>query len=146
MSNGVILLWRTFKLMFRLQHDGSRRRARSEPRGSVRGADAAAVTQRGQNGCLLYIGMPHARGWRVGWVRAGYMTLCGGSVTSLGLLPAEKKDEKHKRSTCSGWSLVDGVHVALASDEPEPSRHTVSPVRQQLGDNISMAAEMEPSE
>lgn len=59
--------------------------------------------------------------------RACYMTFCGSAVTNLGLLPA---DEKHKRSTCSGWSLVDAFHVALASAEPEPSRHTVSPVRQ----------------
>ena len=74
------------------------------------------------------------------------------AVTSLGLLPAAKKKKKKKKeidtgeSTCSGWSSADDFHVALASSEPEPEPPSRQSGAATAGDNISMAADMEPSE
>ena len=155
--------------MFWLVHNGSYRRARSEPRAPVRGADAAADADVVAAASRLlhatcpqmfppYIGMRQERGRGV-WGCVAPRRLCGGGSHKFGFAARRKKKKKKRKkkkktkkkggegeSTCSGWSSADDFHVALASSEPEPEPPSRQSSAATAGDSISMAADMEPSE
>lgn len=111
-----------------LPHGGDWRRARSEPRGSVSGADAAASaacgstsrTQRARSRICAWPCVTDREGGGAADDDGGGFktTLQEGTVANLG-------------DTCRGRYPVHARHVALASAELDPSHLSISPVRQE---------------
>lgn len=106
------------------------RSARSEPRGSVHGADAAAaVLSTYSSTCTR---RPRKM-FLCSWVN---LTVVAQRFTKSVMPPLAgdvyectvrqwKESQTHRRNTCSGWSWAHGVHVTLASARSPPPPQSV---------------------